>query len=126
MNADVIRCATIGMFMFAAGIAGTAYVMNNTDRSLDIPKAGPFEVIIGSNPGGDAILTISNDAGAVTTVRNLSDRECHAAALLLTESRPVAGGTFYFTTIGGSQQPSSPRTPELTKAECLHPEGKKP
>ena len=75
---------------------------------------------------GDAILTISNDAGAVTTVRNLSDRECHAAALLLTESRPVAGGTLYFTTIGGSQQPSSPRTPELTKVECLHPEEKKP
>ena len=52
MNADVIRCATIGMFMFAAGIAGTAYVMNGTDRSLDIPKAGPFKVVVGSSQGG--------------------------------------------------------------------------
>ena len=51
MNADVIRCATIGMFMFAAGIDGTAYVMNNTDRSLDIPKAGPFRVVVGANSG---------------------------------------------------------------------------
>lgn len=68
-------------------------------------------------------LAITNDAGAVTMLRNMTQRECDAAVGLLSERK--ATGQIYvssgnFISVTGFSTPV-PHTPDMTKVECVRP-----
>lgn len=69
------------------------------------------------------ILTIENDAGMVTTVGGMTQRECNAAVALLSDrnaSSSLTNGTNNVV-IGGWTAPPAPHTPRLTSAKCVVP-----
>jgi hypothetical protein len=78
-------------------------------------------------------LTITNDAGAVTMVHNMTQRECDAAVGLLSDrKRPpdsyVNSNTSGYIITNGiySQTTPAPHTPDLIKVECVRSTTAKP
>lgn len=71
-------------------------------------------------------LEITNDAGAVTMVQNMTWRECNAAMGLLGPQK-LYMGTFYgdFSITENVYQPWKPHTPYITKVECTGPASSK-
>lgn len=72
----------------------------------------------------DVTLTITNDAGAVTMLRNMTQRECDAAVGLLSDRKStgnyVTMSTTMLSTYSAVSTPA-PHTPDVTKVECVRP-----
>jgi hypothetical protein len=72
----------------------------------------------------DVTLTITNDAGAVTMLRNMTQRECDAAVGLLSDRKST--GNYVTVTNAtlstfGVVYATAPHTPDVTKVECVRP-----
>jgi hypothetical protein len=68
-------------------------------------------------------LTLENDAGMVTTVPGLTDRECNAITALLATRRTNGSGYLSLSSTSGvtlyATQPAAPHTSALTKTACV-------
>lgn len=69
-----------------------------------------------------ATLLIIGNSGAVLTVENMTQRECNAAAGLLS-LRPAASSTISGTSgfYLGAASTDTPKTPAVTSAKCVTP-----
>lgn len=76
-------------------------------------------------------LIIENDAGSVTQVPGMTQRECDAAKDLLSQRKPRATGQILtlssgtMTWNGAAIPSSSPHTSALTTIKCMAPADKK-